>query len=100
MMDLHLTEEHQAFRASLQDFIQKHGLPPSDEWEERRQEDRELLSLMGDMGYLGLIFPEQYGGMDLEFFDAFIFCDDLSKCFSGGFARSVLVAQFMSAPCL
>lgn len=100
MMDLHLTEEHQAFRASLQDFIQKHVLPHIDEWEERGQVDRELWSLMGDMGYLGLIFPEQYGGMDLDFFYAFIFCDELSKCFSGGFAISVLVAQFMSAPYL
>ncbi|MGO1788428.1 MAG: acyl-CoA dehydrogenase family protein [Sphingobacterium sp.] len=99
-MYLDLTEEHHAFRGSLRDFIQKEILPRVDDWEERGEIDRDIWKKMGDMGYLGLIYPARYGGMDLDFVYSLIFCEELSKCFSGGFTISVLVAQFMSAPYL
>lgn len=50
------------------------------------------------MGFLGLNYPEAYGGLDLDFYYSMIFCEELSYCYSGGFTISALVIQYMSAP--
>lgn len=94
------TPEHHAFRESLKSFVQKEITPFVDEWEKKNEIDRDIWKKMGDMGYLGLIYPEQYGGLDLDFFYSLIFCEELSQCYSGGFTISALVIQYMSAPYL
>lgn len=95
-----LSPEHETFRATLRAFIQKEILPYVDQWEKQQQIDRSIWKKMGEMGYLGLIYPDAYGGLDLDFYYSMIFCEELSYCFSGGFTISALVIQFMSAPYL
>lgn len=95
-----LTQEHEIFRKSLQAFIQKEIIPHVDQWEKDKQIDRAIWGKMGEMGYMGLIFPEEYGGLDLDFYYSMIFCEEMSRCFSGGFTISALVIQYMSAPYL
>jgi len=53
---------------------------------------------MGDMGFLGLGYPKEYGGMELDFFYDVVFCEETSRVFSGGFTISQLVVQYMSSP--
>ena len=100
MLLTQLSPEHEVFRESLRLFIQKEIVPHVDLWEKKGEIDKSIWKKMGDMGYLGLIFPEQYGGLDLDFFYSQIFCEELSQCFSGGFTISALVIQYMSAPYL
>lgn len=95
-----LTDEHQRFRETLRAFIQKEILPHIDRWEEQQQIDRSIWKKMGDMGFMGLNFPEAYGGLDLDFYFSMILCEELSYCFSGGFTIAALVIQYMSAPYL
>jgi len=97
MLITQLNPEHQVFRESLRSFIQKEILPNVDTWEENGEIDKSIWKKMGDMGYLGLIFPEEYGGLNLEFDYSKIFCEELSQCFSGGFTISALVIEYMSA---
>ncbi|MFD1166327.1 acyl-CoA dehydrogenase family protein [Sphingobacterium daejeonense] len=97
MLITQLNPEHQVFRESLRSFIQKEILPNVDSWEEKGEIDKSIWKKMGDMGYLGLIFPEEYGGLNLEFDYSKIFCEELSQCFSGGFTISALVIEYMSA---
>jgi alkylation response protein AidB-like acyl-CoA dehydrogenase len=87
MLITQLNPEHQVFRESLRSFIQK----------EKGEIDKSIWKKMGDMGYLGLIFPEEYGGLNLEFDYYKIFCEESSQCFSGGFTISALVIEYMSA---
>lgn len=95
-----LTAEHQIFRETLRSFIQKEIIPHIDTWEKEGEIDRSIWKKMGDMGFMGLNYPEQYGGMNLDFYYSLIFCEELSQCFSGGFTISALVIQYMSAPYL
>ncbi|MCT1530887.1 acyl-CoA dehydrogenase family protein [Sphingobacterium daejeonense] len=97
MLITQLNPEHQVFRESLRSFIQKEILPNVDSWEEKGEIDKSIWKKMGDMGYLGLIFPEEYGGLNLDFDYSKIFCEELSQCFSGGFTISALVIEYMSA---
>lgn len=95
-----LTAEHQIFRETIRAFIHKEITPHVDQWEQQGEIDRSIWKKMGDMGFMGLNYPEEYGGLDLDFYYSMIFCEELSYCFSGGFTISALVIQYMSAPYL
>lgn len=95
-----LTAEHETFRETLRTFIRKQILPHVDLWEKQGQIDRQIWKKMGDMGFMGLNYPEEYGGLNLDFYFSMIFCEEMSHCFSGGFTISALVIQYMSAPYL
>lgn len=95
-----LTAEHDTFRQTLRTFIRKEILPHIDRWEQEGKIDRDIWKKMGDMGFMALNYPEEYGGMDLDFYFSMILCEELSYCFSGGFTISALVIQYMSAPYL
>lgn len=92
--------EYKIFRDTLKAFIQKEILPHIDEWERNGAIDKSIWKKMGEMGFMGLNFPAKYGGMELDFNFTSIFCEELSKCFSGGFTIAALVSQFMSTPYL
>ncbi len=94
----YFNEDHNLFRQGLKDFLAKEVIPNIDKWEEERHTPREVWKKMGDMGYLGLNYPEKYGGMDADFFYSVVFMEEVSKCFSGGFAVAPLVMQYMSTP--
>ncbi|UIR56945.1 acyl-CoA dehydrogenase family protein [Sphingobacterium sp. SRCM116780] len=100
MQATQLTAEHHVFRESLRAFIRKEILPHIDRWEEQGQIDRSIWKKMGDMGFMGLNYPETYGGLDVDFYYSMILCEELSYCFSGGFTITALVIQYMSAPYL
>ncbi|MDM1293062.1 acyl-CoA dehydrogenase family protein [Sphingobacterium sp. N143] len=100
MQTSRLTAEHHIFRETLRTFIQKEIVPHIEDWEEKGEIDRNIWKKMGAMGFMGLNYPETYGGLELDFYYSMIFCEELSHCFSGGFAISALVIQYMSAPYL
>jgi alkylation response protein AidB-like acyl-CoA dehydrogenase len=46
---------------------------------------------MGDLGFLGVSYPEEYGGGGGDYFTTIVFAEEISKCGALGFAMSVLV---------
>lgn len=100
MQATQLTAEHQTFRETLRTFIRKEILPYIDQWEKEGKIDRSIWKKMGDMGFMGLNYPEEYGGLNLDFYYSMIFCEEISYCYSGGFSIAALVIQYMSAPYL
>lgn len=98
MSTQHFTEEHQLFRQSLRQFLKKEAIPNIDQWEEDRRTPRDIWKKMGDMGFLGLSYPEEYGGSNLDFFYDVVFNEELGRCNSGGFAITQQVVQYMSGP--
>ena len=48
------------------------------------------------MGYLGISYPEQYGGLDLDIFYMIIFLEELQKVNSGGFAAAVWAHVYLA----
>lgn len=92
------TEEHKIFRQGLRDFLDREVMPNIDQWEEDGRIPKELWKKFGDMGYMGLNYPEQYGGMDADFMYSVIFMEEISKCESGGFMITPAVIQYMSSP--
>ena len=99
-VDYYFTEEHQLFRESLRTFLQKEVIPNIDQWEEDRLTPRHIWKKMGDHGFLGLGYPEEYGGSNLDFFFDVVFLEETSKVYAGGFTITQNVVQYMSAPYL
>jgi alkylation response protein AidB-like acyl-CoA dehydrogenase/putative sterol carrier protein len=98
MKSYYFTEEHELFRQSLRTFLEKEAIPNIDKWEEEQRIPRDIWKKMGEMGFLGLSYPEEYGGMGLDFFYDVVFNEELGRCGSGGFAITQQVVQYMSGP--
>jgi alkylation response protein AidB-like acyl-CoA dehydrogenase len=85
----YFTEEHESFRRTLRDYLEKEVVPNVDKWEEDGELPHEIWKKIGDMGYFGLTFSEKYGGSELDFWYDVVFIEEVSKCNSAGFGAAV-----------
>lgn len=91
----YFTEEHEMFRKTVRDFVSKELVPHAEEWNEAEEFPREVFRRMGDLGFLGIRYPEEYGGSDLDYFYTVVFSEELAKCGLAGLAMSVFVQSDM-----
>ncbi|MDT0688559.1 acyl-CoA dehydrogenase family protein [Salegentibacter sp. F188] len=96
MNNIYFTEEHQLFRKSFQDFLQKEVVPHIDKWEETGTIERFIWKKFGEMGYFGLNQPEEFGGLNLDIFYTIIFLEELQKIDSGGFAAAMWAHAYLA----
>ena len=92
----YLSEEHNLFRKTLRDFLDKEVVPFVDQWEIDQQVPKEIFKKFGEMGYFGLTQEEKYGGSDLDFWYDVIFIEEVSKSNSGGFGASISAHPYLS----
>ncbi len=97
---MHFTSEHEMFRDLVRRFVQDEIIPHVDEWEERGEIPRELFRRMGELGFLGIEYPAEYGGVDADIWMTVVLTEELARCRSGGVAFSVVVHTDMSSPWL
>ena len=81
----YFSEEHEMFRKSLRDFLKREVKPNLNQWEKDGKIPKGIWGKMGDMGFLGLSFPEKYGGSNLDFFFEVVLNEEMAKLNSGGF---------------
>ncbi len=93
---MHFTEEHESFRQSFKEFLQKEVTPYIDKWEKTGTIDRFIWKKFGEMGYFGINSPEEYGGMNLDLFYTVIFLEELQKINSGGFAAAMWAHVYLA----
>ncbi|OMP31057.1 acyl-CoA dehydrogenase family protein [Mangrovimonas sp. DI 80] len=96
MNSMYFTEEHQLFRESLKEFLKKEVVPHIDKWEKTGTIERFIWEKFGEMGYLGLPYPEAYGGLDLDLFYTVILLEELQKVNSGGFAAAIWAHTYLA----
>ncbi|WP_089378271.1 acyl-CoA dehydrogenase family protein [Lutibacter flavus] len=96
MNSMYFTEEHKAFRQSFRDFLQKEVVPNIDKWEKAGFIDKGIWTKFGEMGYFGLNYPEEFGGLNLDLFYTVIFLEELQKVNSGGFAAAMWAHTYLA----
>ncbi len=96
MNSMYFTEEHESFRASFKEFLQKEVVPHVEKWEKTGTIERFIWKKFGEMGYFGLNTPEEYGGLDLDLFYTVIFLEELQKINSGGFAAAMWAHEYLA----
>ena len=78
-MEFSLTEEQQQLRRTVRDFAEGEIAPHVMEWDEASQFPSELIPKLAEMGFLGVIFPEKYGGAGMGYIEYVIIIEELSR---------------------
>src|SRR6058998_1465278 len=91
------TDEHEQLRDSIRRFVIKELQPHAQEWEETTFPDW-VFERMGELGFLGLDKPEQYGGQGGDYYSSLVLAEEIVHARSGGLAMGVAVHTDMAMP--
>jgi acyl-CoA dehydrogenase len=91
-------EEHELFRDAVRKFVERELAPHADEWEEAEGFPDSVFTRMGELGYLGLRFPEKYGGQGCDFLFSVVLAEELGRCGMGSIGMAVAVQSEMATP--
>ncbi|MGH7819866.1 MAG: acyl-CoA dehydrogenase family protein [Candidatus Binatia bacterium] len=95
---LDFREEHELLRRTIRAFVEKEVWPVVDRWEEDEEVPRAVWRRLGELGILGLEYPEQYGGAGADFLSTIVLHEELARSRSAGFAVSVAAHTDMASP--
>lgn len=93
-------DEHQAIRKTIREFVLKELTPHAEEWEEAQDFPSDVFKRMGELGFLGLHYPEEYGGQGGDYLCGVILAEEMMHCLSGGVALGIGVQTDMVCPLL
>jgi alkylation response protein AidB-like acyl-CoA dehydrogenase len=91
-------EEHEMFRRTVRKFMETEFAPHADEWEEAKDFPNWVFKRAGEMGFLGLTFPEEVGGLGCDYFYKAVYCEELPRSESGSVNMALLVQSDMATP--
>ncbi len=92
------TEDTKLFREQLRRYVENEIVPNGEEWEAAGMVPREVFREMGKLGFLGVRYPQEYGGSDLDTLTTAVLAEELGRSTFGGFSVSVLVHTDMASP--
>src|SRR3954454_2609857 len=77
------TDEHEQLRESIRNFAEKELAPHAEEWEETTFPNW-VFERMGELGFLGLDKPEEYGGQGGDYYTSLVLAEEIGHARSGG----------------
>src|SRR4051794_23133838 len=83
------TEEHEQLRESIRRFVETELQPKAAEWEDARWFPNSVFERMAELGFLGLKYPEEYGGQGGDYLHDAVLSEELARAGSGGLAAGV-----------
>lgn len=89
-MDFHLTDEQELFRRAVANFVDREVVPVARELDEREEFPRELFRKVAGLGWLGVRYPEAYGGAGADNLTYNLMCEELAR---GSMALAATVAM-------
>src|SRR5476651_7515 len=96
MHDLELTEEQVMIRDMARDFARNEIAPHAQAWEKAGWIDDALVSKMGELGLLGMVVPEQWGGTYIDYVAYALAVEEIS---AGDAATGTLMSVHSSVGC-
>ncbi|HET9209822.1 MAG TPA: acyl-CoA dehydrogenase family protein [Thermoanaerobaculia bacterium] len=78
-MDFSLNDEQRAIQETAREFARREVDPIVEEIDESQKYPREVMRKAGELGFLGIIFPEEYGGAGLGYIEYVIVVTELSR---------------------
>jgi acyl-CoA dehydrogenase len=91
------TDAHEELRMHVRKFLEKEVRPHLEEWEERTFPDS-IFKRFGELGFLGLRYPLEYGGQGGDYFSAVVLSEELARAGAGGLGMAVAVQAEMATP--
>ena len=100
-MSLYFTDEHDSFRQMVRRFVETEINPHVEEWEAAGIfPAHELFKKMGDLGLLGLTYPEEYGGGGVDYWYEVVLLEELGQADCAGVPMGIAVHTDMATPAL
>lgn len=90
-------EEHEALRDQLRRFVETEVKPHGLVWEAAGMVPRAVLRRMGELGFLGIRYPAQYGGAEMDTLATVVLAEELGRSTFSGFAVTALVHTDMAS---
>jgi len=84
------TDEHEALRRTVRGFVERELRPHVEAWEEAGEFPIELYAKAGELGLLGLGFPEDFGGTPVDHFARLVLTEELCTVGAGGLIASLM----------
>ncbi|GAC1632302.1 MAG: citronellyl-CoA dehydrogenase [Ktedonobacteraceae bacterium] len=98
---MYFTQEHEMFRQTVRSFVEKEINPYVDQWEEEGIfPAHALFKRMGNLGFLGLNYSEEYGGADADYWYTVVLAEELARINCGGVPMGIVVHTDMCTPAL
>jgi len=94
---MYFTDAHEELRLHVRKFLEKEVQPHLDEWEETTFPDS-IFRRFGELGFLGLRYPPEYGGQGGDYFSAVVLSEEMAKLACGGLGMAVAVQAEMATP--
>src|ERR1700733_8677287 len=91
------TDDHEQLRESIRRFVIKELQPHAEEWEETTFPDW-VFERMGELGFLGLDKPVEYGGQGGDYYTSLVLAEELVHAHCGGLGMGVAVHTDMAMP--
>jgi butyryl-CoA dehydrogenase len=96
LIDFELTDEQQLIRETARDFTDREIVPRARENDRNERFDTELVQEIAEMGYLGAIVPEEYGGRGLDYRSYGLIVEEIGR---GDSAMRTVVSVVTSLVC-
>mgnify|MGYP003344128304 CR=1 FL=1 len=94
---LFLEEEHIILKDQIKKFVETEVKPEGPKWEADGFIPREVFKKMGALGFLGITYPAEFGGSEMDVRGSVIFAEELGKSTFSGFAIASLVHTDMAS---
>ncbi len=98
--DLYFSKEHEMVRKTVRDFVNKEINPNVDEWEKNGTPLHDLFKKMGELGFLGIRYPVEYGGEGLDYWFETVVLEELARTTCGGVPLAIAVQTNMATPAI
>lgn len=98
MADRFFTEDHDLFRKNIRDYVDRKLKPHADEWEAQGIFPRHVYKEMGDLGYLGIRVPVEYGGSGLDYWYTVAYAEEMVRSEMAGLNMAIAVQTDMATP--
>src|ERR1700735_260217 len=82
-MNFDLTEEQRRIRETLTDFAEREIKPHSTRWDKEQSFPRHIVEQLGELGFLGVAFPEKYGGGGADTLSQVLVVEGISRYDAG-----------------
>src|SRR5499427_1549927 len=94
---MHFTAAHEELRLQIRRCMEKEVAPHLEEWEETLFPNS-IIKRFGDLGFLGLRYPPEYGGQGGDYFSAVVLSEEMARVHCGGLGMAIAVQTEMATP--
>jgi citronellyl-CoA dehydrogenase len=98
MLTTFFRDEHALFRKSFREFVERELAPHADDWEAAQEFPREVFTRMGQLGFLGVSYPEEIGGGGGDYWMTVVWAEELARSCCAGLNMALMVQTDMATP--